>query len=150
MVGERTRRPADATAEVEAAVPVPRPAEPLRPLENRGYLAAADAYLRRGGFSSVIASTAYYAMFYSARAALSEEGRVGRTHEGTWHLMRELFVEAGGFDPALVARATQMQQREGADYRGWTFERAESEAQVRDARRFVEAVEHLIGAEPAR
>jgi uncharacterized protein (UPF0332 family)/predicted nucleotidyltransferase len=116
---------------------------------GRRYLADAEASLQRGGFSSVIAGTAYYAMFYSARAALSEQGRVGRTHEGTWHLMRELFVEQGRFDPGLVARATQMQEhREGADYRGWTFDRAENEAHVRDAGRFVEAIERLIGAEP--
>ena len=97
---------------------------------------------------SVIASMSYMAMLYAARAALSEEGRVPRKHAGTWHLMRELFVAGGRFDVELVERAQEMQEhREGADYEGWTFEREESEAHVADARRFLEAVELLIGAE---
>ena len=38
------------------------------------------------------------------------------------------------------------EHREGADYKAWTFEREESQAHVADARRFLEAVERLIGA----
>ena len=96
---------------------------------------------------SVIASMSYMAMLYAARAALSEEGRVPRKHAGTWQLMRELFVASGRFEAALVERAQEMQEhREGADYKGWTFEREESQAHVADARRFLEAVERLIGA----
>ena len=96
---------------------------------------------------SVIASVSYMAMLYAARAALSEEGRVPRKHSGTWHLMRELFVAGGRLDVELVKRAQEMQEhREGADYKGWTFEREKSQAHVADARRFLEAVERLIGA----
>jgi HEPN domain-containing protein len=63
--------------------------------------------------------------------------------------MRELFVASGRFDEALVTRAQEMERdRLAADYGGATFSRAASEAHVRDARRFVEAVERLIGAEP--
>jgi uncharacterized protein (UPF0332 family)/predicted nucleotidyltransferase len=115
----------------------------------RRYLADAQHSLERGGDSGVRASTAYYAMLYAARAALSEEGRVARKHGGTWHLMRELFVASGRFDEALVARAQEMEgDRLAADYGGATFSREKSEAHVRDARRFVEAIERLIGAEP--
>jgi uncharacterized protein (UPF0332 family) len=97
----------------------------------------------------VIASTAYYGMFYAARAALSEEGRVARKHGGTWHLMRELFVASGRFGEALVARAQKMEgQHLAAGHGGATFSRGTSEAHVRDARRFVEEIERLIGAEP--
>lgn len=38
-------------------------------------------------------------------------------------------------------------EREGADYEGWMFAYDASEAHVADARRFVAAVERLIGAE---
>lgn len=115
--------------------------------QSRGYLETAERALKGGLNSGVIASTAYYAMLYAARAALSEEGRVPRKHAGTWQLMRELFVEPGRFDAGLVTRAQQMQEhREDADYNGRTFERHESEAHVADAHRFLDAVEHLIGA----
>lgn len=114
----------------------------------RRYLASAERALAHELDSGAIASTAYYAVFYSARAALSEEGNVGRKHTGTWHLVRTIFVETGRLDAALVSRAQKMQEyREGADYEARTFTREESEAQVAGARRFVEAIERLIGAE---
>ncbi len=114
----------------------------------RGYLETAERALESDLDSGVIASTAYYAMFYAAQAALSEEGRVARKHAGTWYLMREVFAKAGRFDVELVTRAQKMQeQREGADYEGLTFADHESRAHVADARRFVEAAERLIGAE---
>ncbi|HYY23137.1 MAG TPA: hypothetical protein VE780_14790 [Thermoleophilaceae bacterium] len=95
-------------------------------------------------------STAYYAMLYAARAALSEDGRVARKHGGTCHVIRKLLV-ARGFDEALVARAQEIKgDRLAADHAGATFSHARSEAHVRDARRFVEAIERLIGAEPPR
>ena len=88
-------------------------------------------------------------MLYTAQAALSEQGRVARKHGGTWQQMRELFVGSGRFDEAFVARGPEMQgDRLAADYGGATFSPAKSEAHVRDARRFVEAIEWLIGAEP--
>jgi len=115
----------------------------------RRHLDSAERALEAGLDGSVIASMSYYGMLYSARAALSEEGRVARKHAGTWNLMREIFVEGGRFDAGLVKRAQEMQEhREGADYKGWTFERDESEAHVADARRFLAAIERLIGAKP--
>jgi len=113
----------------------------------RRYVDSAERALEGDLDGSVIASVSYSAMLYAARAALSEEGRVPRKHAGTWHLMRELFVTSGRFDVELIERAQEMQEhREGADYKAWTFEREESQAHVADARRFLEAVERLIGA----
>jgi uncharacterized protein (UPF0332 family)/predicted nucleotidyltransferase len=119
----------------------------LRWLESaRGYLADAELLLAEGRNSAVIASTAYYAMFYAARAALSEEGRVARKHKGTWIQMRELFAESGRLDSALVARGEEMQRdREAADYDAASFDRETSEVHVRDARGFVQAIERLLG-----
>jgi len=113
----------------------------------RRHVDGAERALEADLDGSVIASVAYSGMLYAARAALSEVGRVPRKHAGTWHLMRELFVASGRFEAALVERAQEMQaDREGADYEGWTFEREESQAHVADARRFLDAVERLIGA----
>jgi uncharacterized protein (UPF0332 family)/predicted nucleotidyltransferase len=115
----------------------------------RGYLKTAEDMLEHEMHSSPLASTAYYAAFYAGRAALSEEGRVARKHDGHWHLMRELFVETGRLDVELVGRAQALQEeREGADYEGWTFVPERSVAQVDVARAFLAAVEQLIGAEP--
>jgi len=114
----------------------------------RRHVDSAERALEADLDGGVIASMSYHGMLYAARAALSEEGRVPRKHAGTWHLMREVFVEAGRFDAGLVARAQEMQKhREGADYKAWTFDRAESEAHAADARRFLTAIERLIGAE---
>ncbi len=113
----------------------------------RRHVDSAERALEADLDPSVIASMSYSAMLYAARAALSEAGRVPRKHAGTWHLMRELFVTSGGFDVELVERAQEMQEhREGADYKAWTSEREESQAHVADARRFLEAVERLIGS----
>jgi len=114
----------------------------------RGYLATAEVMLDQELHSSPLASTAYYAAFYAGRAALSEEGRVARRHTGHWLLVRELFADTGRLDAELVERAQTLQEeREGADYKGWTFAHQRSIEQVADARRFLAAIEELIGAE---
>jgi len=116
----------------------------------RRYLTTAERMLEREDDSAPLASTAYYAAFYAGRAALSEEGRVARKHKGHWLLVRELFVETGRLEHELVEQAQTLQEeREGADYKGWTFAHERSIEQVADARRFLAAIEELIGAEPA-
>src|SRR3954451_16725309 len=45
-----------------------------------------------GGHAATAVSTAYYAMLYAARAALSERDRHARSHAGTWGLFREEFA----------------------------------------------------------
>ncbi|MGH3031399.1 MAG: HEPN domain-containing protein [Gaiellaceae bacterium] len=44
------------------------------------------------GFPSGAVSAAYYAMLSAARAALSEEERLAKTHSGAWSLFHESFV----------------------------------------------------------
>jgi uncharacterized protein (UPF0332 family) len=91
-------------------------------------------------------STAYYAMLYAARAALSERDAHARTHAGTWQLFRDQFVVAGEFDAALAAAAQRAQaRREASDYAAATFEAAEARDLLATAERFVEAIERLVG-----
>ncbi len=40
-------------------------------------------------------SLAYYAMFYGARAALSERDAYAKTHAGTWNEFQRVFVTPG-------------------------------------------------------
>lgn len=89
---------------------------------------------------------AYYAMLNAARAALSERDRNARTHRGTWHLLHEEFVATGQLDEALVNEAQRVQStREAADYDAEQISPEDAEAAVAHARRFVAAIEDLIG-----
>jgi uncharacterized protein (UPF0332 family) len=109
-------------------------------------LGAARASLA-SGFPAAAVSSAYYAMLYAARAALSEEDRYAKTHSGTWGLFDETFVVTGRFDRDLFreGRATQP-VREGADYDAAPVSTPESESIVGRAERFVAAVRELLGA----
>jgi uncharacterized protein (UPF0332 family) len=112
----------------------------------RERLAAARMALD-AGFRSTATSAAYYAMFYAARAALSEEERNARTHRGVWGLFGELFVVSGRFDEELLSAAQRGQDlREAGDYEARAISPEEGEAIVADADRFVSAVADLLGA----
>jgi uncharacterized protein (UPF0332 family) len=106
--------------------------------------AASARTLVDAGHAAAAISTAYYAMLYAARAALSERDRHARSHAGTWALFREEFVLTGGFD-AELARAAQRAQarREASDYAAESFEVSEAAELVTTAERFVVAVEVL-------
>lgn len=90
-------------------------------------------------------SAAYYAMLYAARAALSESDVYARTHKGTWHELRRVFVESGRLDQDLVSRAQRVQsEREDADYEAWNFPAAEADRVIALAEEFLAAIEGLI------
>lgn len=98
-----------------------------------------------GGYAETAISTAYYAMLYAARAALSERDRNARSHTGTWQVFTETFVASGEFDAGLAraARATQA-RREAGDYAAAAFSLEEADELLATAERFVAAVARLI------
>jgi uncharacterized protein (UPF0332 family) len=99
------------------------------------------------GHLEVAVSTAYYAMLYAARAALSERDEYARTHGGTWHLFHERYVTTGAFDQDLHTMAQRAQRaREGGDYEAITPSRADAEAFVAGAAEYIAAVEHMLEA----
>jgi uncharacterized protein (UPF0332 family) len=99
------------------------------------------------GHAATAVSTAYYAMLYAARAALSERDVSARTHAGTWQLFRDTFVVTGEFDAGLAATAQRAQsRREASDYAAATFDVAEARDLLATAERFVEAVQQLTAA----
>jgi uncharacterized protein (UPF0332 family) len=90
-------------------------------------------------------STAYYAMLYAARAALSERDEYARTQGGTWHLFHERYVTTGAFDQHLHALAQDAQRkREQGDYEAITPDRGEAERIVAGAADYIAAVEHML------
>jgi uncharacterized protein (UPF0332 family) len=97
------------------------------------------------GHLEVAVSTAYYAMLYAARAALSERDEYARTHGGTWHLFHERYVTTGAFDQQLHAMAHRAQRaREGGDYEAITPSRADAEELVNGATEYIAAIEHML------
>jgi uncharacterized protein (UPF0332 family) len=90
-------------------------------------------------------SAAYYAMFYAARAALSESDEYAKTHRGTWHLFHQRYVVTDVFDQALYSLAQRAQKaREQGDYEAVTPGADEAKAIVGGATDFVAAVERML------
>ena len=114
-------------------------------------MASADERLRASrlahdaGFPASAVSSAYYAMLYAARAALSEEERNAKTHRGIWALFSESFVASGRFEPELFRAAQQAQDlREAADYEAGTVSTERAESVLGEAERFVAAVGAML------
>lgn len=84
-------------------------------------------------------------MLYAARAALSERDVSARTHSGTWHQFREVFVQTGMFDGELLSAVQAAQpERERADYDAWLAPEDEARRVIELAASFLESVERLI------
>lgn len=120
----------------------PRSAEFLDAARRR--LAVAHAALAHDPASAL--STAYYSMLYAARAALSERDVYAKTHAGTWHELRRVFVEPGLLDGRLVSEAQSVQsKRERSDYNAWLAPEQEAREVIQLAEQFLHAVEAAIG-----
>jgi uncharacterized protein (UPF0332 family) len=116
----------------------PRSAEFLKAAKER--LNAARVVLAAD--PSTALSTAYYAMLYAARAALSEVETYAKTHSGTWDRFYVEFVRVGRFDAQLAQDAREVQpEREDADYEAWTAPAEEAERVIELAARFITEVE---------
>jgi uncharacterized protein (UPF0332 family) len=98
--------------------------------EARRRLALAATALEAGYLAAAV-SSAYYAMLYAARAALSEEDQNAKTHRGTWHLFQDVFVRPGRFDAGLAAEAARAQKAKSI---------------LGTAERFLAAVDELFAA----
>ncbi len=119
----------------------PRSSEFLEAARRR--LAAAEVAVEQD--PSTALSAAYYAMLYSARAALSERNSSAKTHKGTWHEFRSMFVESGAISAELAAEVQKLQpEREQADYDAWFAPAAEAQRAIALAHRFLTAIEALF------
>jgi uncharacterized protein (UPF0332 family) len=115
--------------------------------QARDRAATAREILASGHLEAAV-STAYYAMLYAARAALSESDEYARTHGGTWHLFHERYVTTGAFDQHLHAMAQGAQRtREQGDYEAITPDRDEARRLVDGAADYIAAVERMLDTE---
>lgn len=97
------------------------------------------------GFPSAAISTAYYAMLYAARAALSERDRYAKTHSGVWGQFHKTFVTTGAFDEQLHQKAAAAQDlREAADYEAKVLPLKKAEQTLALAEKFVQAVSEML------
>ena len=93
------------------------------------------------GHLGVAVGSAYYAMLYAARAALSERDLHAKTHGGTWSLFNEHFVSGGALDRGVAAKAREAERlRYEVDYDAAEIDRRMAESVLADAEQFVAAV----------
>lgn len=98
-----------------------------------------------GGFAAGAATTAYYAIFNAARAALSEADINAKTHAGVWTRFGELYVKPGRISGELGRMGTATQQRrQQVAYELDHVTAEEAEALIADAERFVAAIEDVL------
>jgi uncharacterized protein (UPF0332 family) len=112
--------------------------------QSRRRLAAARHAIDAGDAEAAV-SSAYYAMLYAARAALSERDVHAKTHGGTWSEFGREFVATGAIPSEIGKLGGSVQQaREQADYEAEEFTADEAATILGDAERFAEAVAALI------
>jgi uncharacterized protein (UPF0332 family) len=112
-------------------------------------LRAAQSNLDQG-FYEVTVSRAYYAMFNSSRALLTEKGIAPRKHSGVHSAFSEHFVKTGLIETEYAKMLGQaFDSRLDSDYDVmFIVEQALAETVLRDAQRFVNRVEtdlHEVG-----
>jgi uncharacterized protein (UPF0332 family) len=102
---------------------------------------AAARHAIDGGHFEVAVGTAYYAMLYAARAALSERDLNAKTHGGTWSLFAEHFVRTGMIDSGMAAKSRHVERlRYRVDYDASEVDLQTAEDVLADAEGFVGAV----------
>jgi len=96
-------------------------------------------------FTAQAISRAYYAVFYAAEQALASLGESRSKHSGTIAAFGRLVVREGGLDEGMgrILRSL-FEQRNDVDYGEAVASREDAELAVRDAERFVEAVESWL------
>jgi uncharacterized protein (UPF0332 family) len=78
---------------------------------------AAARHEAAGGFHRRAVSSAYYAVFHAARAALARSGLEARSHSGVRHLFALHLIRPGVFPPSDARLLRYLQKdREEADY----------------------------------
>jgi predicted nucleotidyltransferase/uncharacterized protein (UPF0332 family) len=123
---------------------------------TREYLAEAREELQDATAAArptTVVAHAYYSVVNAATAALSEEDRFVRTHKGMWSLASELLVTTGKLPADLHRAAAALQPvREKAVYGPPNLDEAwvrptqeQADAAVETARRYLAAVEELLG-----
>lgn len=114
-------------------------------------LGEADRFLRaaqvllEAGLPQNAVGEAYYAAYWAARAALSEEDREARRHSGTWSLFDQYFTRTGRFPRDLRSAARGLEDlRNQSDYRINGADHEQAQRAVVTANEFVTAVREML------
>jgi len=106
--------------------------------------------LASSGFHAQAVSRAYFAAFLAAVEALLALGEARSKHSGVIAAFGLLVVREGGFDQARGALLQKLfERRIDADYVPGEISTEEAADTIRDAERFVDAVQAWLGARPA-
>lgn len=109
--------------------------------------------VRESGDFDRACSTAYYAMFYAARAALIHVGQperaMGKTHSGMVSALNQHLVLPSHLDVRFgKAFASELNRRIVADYEEGGVDNSGAAEAIATAREFVAAVKALIAGPP--
>jgi uncharacterized protein (UPF0332 family) len=98
------------------------------------------------GFAAQAVSRTYYAAFYAAEEALISLGETRSKHSGVIAAFGKVVVREGGLDEqeGRILRSL-FEQRNTVDYGVGAASSEDAELAIRDAERFVDAVESWLG-----
>jgi uncharacterized protein (UPF0332 family) len=101
--------------------------------------------LAEGDFGVQAVSRAYYAAFYAAEHALAALGESRSKHAGVIAAFGKRVVREGGLEEEMgrILRSL-FEQRNDVDYGEAVASREDAELAIRDAQRFVDAVESWL------
>jgi uncharacterized protein (UPF0332 family) len=101
--------------------------------------------LAEGDFGAQAISRAYYAAFYAAEQALGSLGESRSKHSGVIAAFGRLVVREGGLEQETgrILRSL-FEQRNDVDYGEAVASAEDAERAIRDAQRFVDAVESWL------
>jgi uncharacterized protein (UPF0332 family) len=107
----------------------------------------AAALLAEAGFGAQAVSRAYYAAFYAAERALGSLGASRSKHSGVIAAFGSLVVREGGLEEETGRMLRSLfERRNNVDYGEAVASREEAGLAIRDAQRFVDAVESWLDA----
>lgn len=115
-------------------------------MKNSNEKLEAAKILFKNGFYGDAVSRAYYAMFFAAKALLSEKDSYPRTHRGLISQFGLLFVKNGEFEKELFDLFTRAQEdREEADYGLFTeLDKEEAKIVIEGAELFLEECKSIL------
>ncbi len=116
----------------------------VRKAEER--LKATEELLERGHYAFAI-SSAYYTMFYCARALLLSKGITPKSHAGVHAQLGEEFVKSGEMPPRLYTGYSKaLNMRHTADYDAFVeYTERDAREVVEYAREFLEFTKSCLG-----
>jgi uncharacterized protein (UPF0332 family) len=100
--------------------------------------------LAEGDFGTQAISRAYYGAFYAAEHALGSLGESRSKHSGVIAAFGKLLVRGGGLEEEIGRILRSLFERNDADYGEAVASPEDAQRAIRDAERFIDAVESWL------